>query len=109
MILERNEGLQYQYKQILSKQLDPSNEVYSDFIQKMMDHNRTTLNEQTLFPKSLPQRQRTELFHSNNFTFEKLIQVIEDAKLKHVGYSEPNRGNLLYEMSEKLGQSHSVR
>ena len=80
-LLEESEGLRWQYKMILRRQLSIGNDVYSNFVDKIISKNKELLQN---YSRSLPLNRKREDFFDQikPFTFENVVKHIENEKMR---------------------------
>ena len=101
ILLEQSEGLRWQYREILRRKLNTDDDLYSDFLKKIVEKNKK-LQQEKLF-KSMPNQYRRA--SENIFTFEKIVNFIENEKAN----SSVNLRLMHSDQSWQLLKSNSVR
>ena len=101
ILLEQSEGLRWQYREILRRKLNTDDDLYSDFLKKIVEKNKK-FQQDKLF-KSMPNQYRRG--SENIFTFEKIVNFIENEKAN----SSVNLRLVHSDQSGQLLKSNSVR
>ena len=104
-MLEQSEGLRCQYQEILRKQLSPSDEIYSDFVKKLVAKN-PKVNDAN-YMKSMPLNRKREDLTENPFSFKRIVEHIENEK--QAAGSEQQFRLVHSDQSGQLVKSNSVR
>lgn len=101
ILLEQSEGLRWQYREILRRKLNTDDDLYSDFLKKIVEKNKK-FQQEKLF-SSMPNQYRRG--SENIFTFEKIVKFIENEKAN----SSVNLRLVHSDQSGQLLKSNSVR